>query len=135
LISHDLAAVARASDRAVVLYAGRVVEEARTLEMFRSPQHPYTRGLLACAARPPAARHGGRFPAIGGVVPDLALRASGECAFAPRCPERFARCEEAEPALVQRGSGSVRCFLYEAGVEAGAPRGVRGPAAQSDSRA
>jgi oligopeptide/dipeptide ABC transporter ATP-binding protein len=112
LISHDFAAVARASDRVLVIYAGRVVEEGPTQELFRAPMHPYTRGLLACVARPRRTMPGERFSAIPGVVPDLAARVTGRCAFAPRCPERFDRCEAEEPELVGRGSGCVRCFLY-----------------------
>jgi len=113
LISHDLAAVARASDRALVMYSGRVVEEAPTADLFRSARHPYTRGLIASSARPRSAGHGDRFAAISGVVPDLSQRAVGSCAFAPRCPERFGRCAEEEPALSTNGSARVRCFLYE----------------------
>src|SRR6202035_2421503 len=55
LISHDLAAVSRARDRALVMYAGRVVEEAPTSDLFGSARHPYTRGLIASAARPRSA--------------------------------------------------------------------------------
>src|SRR5262249_5043469 len=112
LISHDLAAVALASERVLVLYAGRVVEEAPARTLFSSPLHPYTRGLVACAARrPPAGRHE-RFSAIPGVVPDLPFRAAHGCGFAARCSERFAPCDRAEPALEEHGDGRVRCFLY-----------------------
>ncbi len=114
LITHDLGSVARHSDRTLVLYAGRVVEEAATAELFRSPRHPYTRGLLDCVPRigsseaPPTRR----FRAIPGAVPDLAFRPSGLCSFAPRCPDRFAPCELSEPALYAAGAGAARCFLY-----------------------
>jgi peptide/nickel transport system ATP-binding protein len=121
LISHDLAAVARASERAMVLYAGRVVEEGRTPELFASPRHPYTRGLLSCASRPSAARPGQRFAAIAGTVPGLALRVRNGCGFAPRCGDRFSRCDEAEPPLLPLGSARVRCFLYEAELSARDP--------------
>jgi len=124
LISHDLAAVARATDRALVLYAGRVVEEGTTDSLFRGARHPYTRGLLASAIRPRSAAPGERFPAIAGAVPDLARRESGRCAFAPRCPERFSRCDAEDPALLSVDSGRVRCFLYEpVGVAAPSPSG------------
>ncbi|HEY6929351.1 MAG TPA: ABC transporter ATP-binding protein [Thermoanaerobaculia bacterium] len=121
LISHDLAAVARATDRALVLYAGRVVEEGTTSSLFRGARHPYTRGLVASAARPRSAAPGERFPAIAGAVPDLACREPGSCAFAPRCPERFSRCDQEEPVLLSVDSGRARCFLYEAAGES-APR-------------
>ncbi len=114
LITHDLGSVARHSDRTLVLYAGRVAEEAATADLFRSPRHPYTRGLLECLPRlgstgPPGTR---RFRAIPGAVPDLAFRPAGLCSFAPRCPERFAPCELSEPALYAVGGGTARCFLY-----------------------
>jgi peptide/nickel transport system ATP-binding protein len=113
LITHDLGVVARHTERALVLYAGRVVEETSTADLFRSPLHPYTRGLLACAPRIEGSRPGERFRAIPGTVPDLAFRPNGVCAFAPRCSERFEPCEKREPDLLERGSGRVRCFLYE----------------------
>jgi peptide/nickel transport system ATP-binding protein len=114
LITHDLGSVARHSDRTLVLYAGKVAEEAATTDLFRSPRHPYTRGLLDCIPRigsstPGAAR---RFRAIPGTVPDLAFRPAGLCSFAPRCPDRFAPCDHSEPALYAAGSGAARCFLY-----------------------
>ncbi len=114
LITHDLGSVARHSDRTLVLYAGRVAEEAATADLFRTPRHPYTRGLLECIPRvgasgPPGSR---RFRAIPGTVPDLAFRPSGLCSFAPRCPDRFAPCETSEPALYPAGAGAAACFLY-----------------------
>jgi oligopeptide/dipeptide ABC transporter ATP-binding protein len=115
LITHDLGAVARHSDSTLVLYAGRVVEEASTADLFAAPRHPYTRGLLECMPRIGASGGGGsrRFRAIPGAVPDLAFRPAGCCAFAPRCPDRFAPCDTGEPALLPAGSGLARCFLYE----------------------
>ena len=114
LITHDLACVARHSDRTLVLYAGRVVEEAATADLFRAPRHPYTRALLECLPRigapaPP------RFRQIPGIVPDLAFRPSGVCAFAPRCPDRFSPCDVSEPPLFPAGTGVARCFLYAPG--------------------
>jgi peptide/nickel transport system ATP-binding protein len=117
LITHDLGLVARHAERALVLYAGRVAEEAATAEMFATPRHPYTRGLLASAPRlGPGGRAatGSRFRAIPGGVPDLPDRPSGVCAFAPRCAERFEPCDTAEPALFPAGGARVRCFLYGA---------------------
>jgi oligopeptide/dipeptide ABC transporter ATP-binding protein len=137
LITHDLGSVARHSDATLVLYAGRVVEEARTADLFAAPRHPYTRGLLACIPRigSGAGRGARRFQAIPGAVPDLAFRPAGCCAFAPRCPDRFAPCDTAEPALYAAGSGRARCFLYGPGVlplspgGAGLPAGGEGPRA------
>jgi peptide/nickel transport system ATP-binding protein len=116
LITHDLGAVARHSDRVLVLYAGRVAEEAATADLFRSPRHPYTRGLLDCIPRI-GTSGSRRLRVIPGTVPDLAFRPAGVCAFAPRCPDRFAPCEVSEPALYPAGEALARCFLYEAGVE------------------
>src|SRR5262249_58174691 len=98
LITHDLASVARHTDRTLVLYAGRAVEEGATADVFASPLHPYTRGLLECLPRIGAARRA-RWKAIQGAVPDLAFRPAGVCAFAPRCPDRFSPCESSEPPL------------------------------------
>jgi oligopeptide/dipeptide ABC transporter ATP-binding protein len=114
LITHDLGSVAAHTDRAVVMYAGRVVEEASTSDLFRSPRHPYTRGLLASIPRvaTPGAE-GRRFAAIAGAVPDLADRPQGVCSFAPRCPDRFEPCVAREPLLYPVDGSTARCFLYE----------------------
>jgi peptide/nickel transport system ATP-binding protein len=119
LISHDLGVVAHHSERLLVLYAGRVVEEARTVDFFLAPRHPYSRGLLAAVPRLSRAAGGGarHFLAIPGTVPDLASRSAGCCAFAPRCPERFEPCDRRDPDLYPAGPGVVRCFLYEGGQE------------------
>jgi oligopeptide/dipeptide ABC transporter ATP-binding protein len=113
-ITHDLASAARRADRALVLYAGRVVEAGTAQAVFREPAHPYTRALLASVPRLAQAGAGGeRLPSIAGSVPDLAFRPRGICAFAPRCPERFARCEESEPSLYPSGASVARCFLWD----------------------
>ncbi|HEY3171258.1 MAG TPA: ABC transporter ATP-binding protein [Thermoanaerobaculia bacterium] len=114
-ITHDLGTVATHADRAIVMYAGRVVEEATASDLFRAPRHPYTRGLLASLPRLSARVRGStrRFEAIPGVVPDLASRPSGMCSFAPRCPERFDPCDLREPSLYPAGDGVARCFLYD----------------------
>ncbi|MGH9367397.1 MAG: ABC transporter ATP-binding protein [Thermoanaerobaculia bacterium] len=114
LISHDLGLVARACRRALVLYAGRVVEEGETAEILGTPRHPYTRGLLRCVPRlDPEEGPGRRFETIHGVVPGPFERSAARCAFAPRCPERFEPCERALPPLYPDGGALVRCFLYE----------------------
>jgi peptide/nickel transport system ATP-binding protein len=113
LITHDLGIVARHCDRVLVLYAGRVVEEADARSLFASPAHPYTRGLMRSVPRIGAVRErGGRYEVIPGAVADLATRAEGGCAFAPRCPDRFEPCEASVPDLYPAGSGRARCFLY-----------------------
>ena len=126
LITHDLASAARRADRVLVLYAGRVVEEGPARSVLFEPRHPYTRALLACVPRlSDAALPRRRLPAIPGSVPDLAFRPRGVCAFVPRCPDRFAPCDLAEPLLYPAGSSLARCFLFEPpsrpGVRGGAP--------------
>jgi len=114
LITHDLGLVAEHCSRVLVLYAGRVVEEAETRTLFRSPRHPYTRGLLGSVPRlaRSSRRRGARYQAISGALPDLAARATSRCAFAPRCPERFEPCDRSEPPLYANEAGRVRCFLH-----------------------
>jgi len=114
LITHDLGVVSRHCDRVIVLYAGQVVEEAATADLFRDPGHPYTRALLRSAPRlGPARRPGERFASIAGAPADLLQRASGACAFAPRCPDRFAPCDVRKPELYVSGAGRSRCFLHD----------------------
>ncbi|MFN2385746.1 MAG: ABC transporter ATP-binding protein [Thermoanaerobaculia bacterium] len=115
LITHDMGIVAQRTDRALVLYAGKVAEEAATPELFRSPRHPYSRGLLRSVPRlGEGGGSGRRFDAIPGIVPDLSMRPAGICAFVPRCPERFSPCDERPPGLYPTAGGSLaRCFLYE----------------------
>ncbi len=116
LITHDLGIVARRCDRVLVLYAGRVVEEAATADLFRAPSHPYTRGLLASVPRirSTGRLEGERYATIPGTLGDLSDRPTGACAFAPRCPERFSPCEVREPSPFPSPSGLASCFLYEA---------------------
>jgi oligopeptide/dipeptide ABC transporter ATP-binding protein len=128
LITHDLASVAQHTDRTLVLYAGRVVEEAGTPGLFSSPRHPYTRGLLDCVPRIGSPRTE-RLRVIPGSVPDLSFRPSGSCAFAPRCGDRFAPCEAAEPALFPVRGGLARCFLYDSGAGDRPPQAWHAPGA------
>jgi oligopeptide/dipeptide ABC transporter ATP-binding protein len=115
LITHDLGVVARHSDRVLVVYAGRIVEEAATPDLFRAPQHPYTRGLLRSMPllSESGRAAGARYEAIPGALPDLAERTGGACAFAPRCPERFEPCTQREPDRYATPTGFARCFLHQ----------------------
>ena len=111
LISHNLAVVAQMAARVGVMYTGRLVEQAGTVELFKHPLHPYARGLLACLPSR-AARRGARLPTIAGAVPPMDALPPG-CAFSDRCPEASDRCRRAEPALVEVAPGhAVRCFLH-----------------------
>jgi peptide/nickel transport system ATP-binding protein/oligopeptide transport system ATP-binding protein len=114
LITHDLGVVAEMADRVAVMYTGMIVEEAPAKNLFASPQHPYTIGLLKSLpkierAKMPAKR---RLHVIPGLVPDLRHLPSG-CTFKDRCSERGAICDE-PPILERKGSGHlVRCWMRE----------------------
>lgn len=112
LITHDLGVVAEVCHRVAVMYAGEVVEEATVKEIFDSPKHPYTQGLLQCVPR--VDRPGReRLAVIRGTVPDPSIPVAG-CRFAPRCDYRMPECESRAPRLlpVEGCSGRVRCFLH-----------------------
>jgi oligopeptide/dipeptide ABC transporter ATP-binding protein len=112
LISHDLGVIAEMADRVAVMYAGRVVEEQPVTDLFRSPRHPYTAGLLrSIPRRRPGEPRPRRLQAIPGSVPDLSLLPSG-CAFHPRCPDVMERCRGEEPRVTADSGGRVACFKY-----------------------
>ena len=102
LITHDLGVVAEAAQRAIVMYAGRKVEEADTETLFANPLHPYTRGLLKSIPRRNAqgrrSNIRGRLEEIAGMVPSLREEIAG-CPFAPRCSLAVARCSQEPPLL------------------------------------
>jgi len=111
LITHDLGVVAEMASRVLVMYAGRVVEEAPVQELFASPSHPYTEGLMA--AMPRLGQEQDRLTTIRGSVPPPNALPSG-CTFRDRCPHAFDRCAQEEPALLTVGSlHRVRCHLVE----------------------
>ncbi len=115
LITHDLGVVAEMCSRAMVMYAGRIVESAPVEALFRSPRHPYTRGLIASV---PKLGSGVRsLPSIPGSVPDLSLMPEG-CKFAPRCRYGTERCRREEPELLEITPGHlVRCHELRKEVE------------------
>ncbi|MBR0670482.1 ABC transporter ATP-binding protein [Neoroseomonas soli] len=94
IVTHDLSAIRRLSDRVVVMYAGRIVEEGPTGEVFRAPRHPYTRALLASLPRIEGDEV--HLEPIPGQVPDLASLPPG-CAFAARCPVAKDICRGQRP--------------------------------------
>ena len=96
LISHDLGVVAENCDRVAVMYAGRIVEQAPSHQLFADPVHPYAQGLIG--ALPPLDGPRRRLTAIPGTVPDPAHMPAG-CAFAPRCPLAAEPCGLAAPTL------------------------------------
>jgi peptide/nickel transport system ATP-binding protein/oligopeptide transport system ATP-binding protein len=114
MITHDLGVIAELAQRVVVMYAGKVVEEASTLAIFENPQHPYTKGLLRSIPKlGERARHGRqRLKEIAGIVPSLYDLPDG-CRFSPRCPHVMETCRQQVPELIDLGDGHrVRCYLY-----------------------
>jgi oligopeptide/dipeptide ABC transporter ATP-binding protein len=102
LITHDMGVIAEFADRVLVMYAGRVAEEAPVARLFDRPSHPYTRGLLA--SRPDPDVDIARLPTIGGALPSLAAPPPG-CRFAPRCGLAVPACAAARPGFVAVGEG------------------------------
>jgi len=101
LVTHDMGVVARMADRITVMYAGRICETGPAAEIFRNPQHPYTRALLASTPRiDQRYARGGRaaLPAIEGRPPDLRTPPRG-CRFHPRCPEATPECARLTPQM------------------------------------
>jgi peptide/nickel transport system ATP-binding protein/oligopeptide transport system ATP-binding protein len=109
LISHDLGVVAEMADRVAVMYAGQLVEEAPAAELYGSPRHPYTEGLMRAVPDPDRRRE--RLTDIAGTVPHPSRWPEG-CRFHPRCPHAWDRCRaEGPPLLESDGEGRARCWL------------------------
>jgi peptide/nickel transport system ATP-binding protein len=107
LITHNLAVVHEIADRVAVMYAGEIVETASVRTMFDEPRHPYTQGLLR--SMPGLTPRGEHLPVIAGRVPELFELPAG-CRFAPRCPNRIARCDT-HPALRSvQPRHELRCY-------------------------
>jgi len=110
LITHDMGVVADVADRVAVMYAGRIVEQGSLRGVFYDAQHPYTWGLLGSIARLDRPRPR-RLTAIRGMPPSLISLPTG-CAFGPRCPYRFAACDDVPPLSDKVGEGHLdACFL------------------------
>jgi peptide/nickel transport system ATP-binding protein len=112
LITHAMGVVAETAQRVVVMYAGKVVEEAPVIELFGNPRHPYTQGLIRSIPRLDlAAVKKERLEAIPGTVPSL-LHPPPGCRFAARCRYAMPQCIEAEPTLREVAPGhKVACVL------------------------
>jgi peptide/nickel transport system ATP-binding protein/oligopeptide transport system ATP-binding protein len=102
VITHNMGVIAETADRVLVMYAGRIVEQAPVVELFERPRHPYTRGLLSCV--PTLEQEADRLVAIPGSLPEPARRPPG-CRFAPRCRFRVEACRSAVPPLVEEEAG------------------------------
>jgi len=109
-VTHDMSLVSHFSDHLMVMYAGQVAELGPTRQLFDSPAHPYTAGLMEAfpSIRGPRRELRG----IPGSPPDLARPPQG-CRFAPRCPKVMDRCRAEPPGLYQLDGVQVRCFLHE----------------------
>lgn len=115
LITHDLALVAEAADRILVMYAGQLVESGAAADIFRRPRHPYTQALLR--SLPEFSRGHKRLESLPGVVPGQYDRPEG-CLLSPRCPYATERCRIEEPSLSGPVGSQVKCHtpLDESGV-------------------
>jgi peptide/nickel transport system permease protein len=108
-ISHDIELVAEISDRIMVMYGGMLMESAAAADIIGSPQHPYTKALLASSPRFGSHYSQGRLPAIPGKVSDPAENAAG-CPFAPRCSQAQPECFKTLPPLVTADGHELRCL-------------------------
>jgi len=123
LITHDLGVVARMADRVVVMYAGQVVETGSAEQVFATPLHPYTRGLLDCIPVPGKTKPGAKLGSIPGMVPSL-MGSLDACQFRNRCAYAFAACAAAPIDLrMLAPDRGCRCLL-----DASAQRSVLDPA-------
>lgn len=110
-ITHDLGVIAQMAQRVVVMYAGKVVEEADVELLYGSPKHPYTQGLLRSIPRMDLDRE--RLEVVPGVVPSP-LNFPGGCKFHNRCDRAMDRCSvEESPLYLLKGNRKARCWLYE----------------------
>ncbi len=109
LVSHDLAVVEHMSDRFVVMYLGRIVEESPKKSLYAGPLHPYTRSLLKAVPETRAGKHG--FAVIAGEIPSPENPPTG-CHFHPRCPHAMDICRKEYPAMKQVRQARVACHLY-----------------------
>ncbi|WP_151082320.1 ABC transporter ATP-binding protein [Nocardioides cynanchi] len=126
LITHNVGIVAEACDRVAVMYAGRIVEQGKVTDVFRNPQHPYTRELLrSTISLTTTGLH-----SIDGAPPDLVDPPDG-CRFHPRCPDAMTVCAGQNPVNIERpGGGRVECWL--AGPDEQIPPGGKQPLNQQE---
>ena len=111
LITHDLGIVAKVADHVAVMYAGQVVEDAPTRDLFRDPRHPYTRGLFA--SLPSRTRRGQDLLTLEGIVP-APTNWPPACRFEPRCRRRWDACRTIVPKAHPSGTDRpVRCHIYD----------------------
>lgn len=111
LITHDLGVIAEMAEYVVVMYAGKVIEEASVIELFQNPMHPYTVGLMK--SKPSLNEDVDRLYSIPGQVPNP-INMPEECYFCARCPKAIDICRKQQPPIKEiRPGHKVACFLYE----------------------
>lgn len=111
LITHDLGVVSEAADRVIVMYCGKIVEEADVRSLFENPMHPYTLGLLRSIPRLEDDSDEPLYM-IKGMVPNPLNMPEG-CPFSDRCDQCMERCRLEMPELIEKEGHKIRCFLYE----------------------
>ena len=111
LITHDMGVIAETADRVAVMYAGRIAEIGPVREVLQAPRHPYTAGLMGSIPKLGTSRRHARLVQIDGAMPRLTAIPAG-CAYHPRCPRRFARCDAERPELLPVGNARASCWLY-----------------------
>ena len=113
LITHDLAVVAETCERVIVMYGGIIQEVAEVNDLFKNPQHPYTKGLLGSIPRPDIESKNDRLETIPGMVPNI-LELPVGCKFCTRCEVKLDKCDTEEPTLHEVTPGHfVRCFVVQ----------------------
>ncbi|WP_026986169.1 ABC transporter ATP-binding protein [Fodinicurvata fenggangensis] len=110
LITHDMGVIAETADRVAVMYAGRLAEVGPVQNVIKQPYHPYTKGLMG--AIPTVGQKLERLTQIDGAMPRLTEIPSG-CAFHPRCPKAFDRCDTERPDPIAVEESKVACWLYD----------------------
>jgi len=130
-VTHDMTVHANISDRLGIMYAGRLVEEASTADIFTKPMHPYAAHLVASL---PKIGEQARKGSLSGAPPNLAVPPTG-CRFHPRCPLAMEVCREASPALTALASGHrVACYAASPLVQPGATaKGDAGAIARAEA--
>jgi len=109
LITHDLGVVAQTTEKVIVMYAGKIIEQGSTRDIIDNPNHPYTQGLIK--ALPQKAAPGEMLNQIPGNMPQLDAIPTG-CAFNPRCEHTTELCIKTEPELIAKDNRAVSCNLY-----------------------
>ena len=111
LITHDMGIAAEVADRIIVMYAGEIVEQATTSQLFELPHHPYTHGLLQSVAKMDSDRSKRLF-SIKGTIPELSDLPEG-CLFHPRCPFATDHCRSSKPSLINVNDRQAACWYSE----------------------